>query len=157
MRPYLTAFIRLFPIPAACPISKKTGNKDACNGQGVCKEGKCVCNPGFVGEACDEKPCLNMCSGNGKCIDGSCFCKQGFRSEDCSKKDCPTDCGGNGACKDGSCICKPGWGGADCMNSTSPPARFFFSSAFFSFRFRVPAVLSLTFPSSCSFCRNVHQ
>merc|ERR1711991_627021 len=54
---------------AACPVSKKTGNKDACNGQGVCKEG--------------------MCSGNGKCIDGSCFCKQGFRSEDCSKKDCP--------------------------------------------------------------------
>merc|ERR1719197_1437036 len=55
----------------ACPVSTKAGaSKDPCSGKGVCKEGKCVCNPDATGAACDEKPCLNGCSKNGKCIDG---------------------------------------------------------------------------------------
>jgi hypothetical protein len=90
-----------------------------CSGRGVCDRGsgRCTCDSGFTGEACQRTVCPNDCSGNGVCQDlrrfasdyatasGSslsytgaydarkqmgCLCDEGFRGPDCSQIECPS-------------------------------------------------------------------
>lgn len=110
---------------------KATQCKDDCNQQGLCNEGKCFCDPGFVGMTCSQSPCLNQCSGKGECtlisnaksVDNStllvpfCACKGGHVGQDCSQPICPNNCSGKGACMSGKCDCQPDKWGDDCSKS----------------------------------------
>ncbi|XP_064614126.1 integrin beta-1-like [Liolophura sinensis] len=73
--------------------------KKLCGGpeQGVCKCGKCLCQPGFTGDACDcplsNATCIApssglYCNGNGECACGKCRCKAKYRGPTC--EECPT-------------------------------------------------------------------
>merc|ERR1712072_1103644 len=112
------------------------GENDAsakCNGNGIEKNSKCYCYPGFSGELCETTvECPSKCSGNGICSRGTCSCNPGFTSLDCSKgqssssakkvesssisskKSCPNDCNFKGLCKGGVCWCKNGFTGPSC-------------------------------------------
>ena len=53
-----------------------------CSAQhGYCKDGKCVCDPGWDGDDCKAATCPEMCSvgingmANGDCVDGRCICQ----------------------------------------------------------------------------------
>ena len=64
--------------PAAMPCAAN------CNGRGICTYGKCFCDPGFSGEACDvSTKCPQDCNGNGVCHRGKCDCHPGFEGEAC--------------------------------------------------------------------------
>ena len=92
----------------------------ACTSYGVCiASGKCVCDKGFTGSACElcasgfygtackpcPSPCKEGCDQNGKCLtpkgsnvrraQNKCICQ-------------------NGQCIDGKCVCLPGWTGSTC-------------------------------------------
>jgi len=93
--------------------------EDACNDNGICLDGSCLCSPGYTGEACGVDSCdvLSKCNGNGVCKNSKCFCNPGSNGDDCSKEvECPGNCGGNGVCKYGKCFCDPGFQGADCSD-----------------------------------------
>ncbi|XP_077775002.1 integrin beta-2 isoform X2 [Podarcis muralis] len=78
-------------------------NGQLCGGEirGRCDCGKCKCNPGFGGSACQCETstdgCLNInetvCSGRGECLCNTCQCKPGYQlphCEDC--EGCPSPC-----------------------------------------------------------------
>lgn len=83
-----------------------------CNNRGSCSAaGRCHCNTGFSGPAC-QSYCPNLCSHQGDCIEGACLCFAGFMGVDCSVVGC---CNGHGSCDvPGECLCEPGWTGNDC-------------------------------------------
>jgi hypothetical protein len=111
-----------------CPVGKAwsdaaTGVDDAhneveCSNRGACDRltGKCTCDFGFTGRACEMSQCPNDCYGRGRCLDMSynarykdpgqgsiysyasvwdaekiygCVCDEGFSGYDCSLRDCP--------------------------------------------------------------------
>lgn len=59
---------------------------DNCSGQGVCQDGVCLCDPGWVGELCQLLACPDDCLGNGECSDTlqQCVCFEGFTGSSCS-------------------------------------------------------------------------
>jgi hypothetical protein len=90
-----------------------------CSGRGSCDHasGRCQCEGGFTGEACQRTTCPNDCSGHGVCQDlrrfasdfasesglsisydtaydarkqMGCSCDDGFRGPDCSMVECPS-------------------------------------------------------------------
>jgi hypothetical protein len=91
-----------------------------CSGRGSCDHasGRCQCENGFTGEACQRTTCPNDCSGHGVCQDlrrfasdyssesgnaaisydtaydarkqMGCSCDDGFRGPDCSMVECPS-------------------------------------------------------------------
>ncbi|MCB9570838.1 MAG: hypothetical protein H6709_01975 [Kofleriaceae bacterium] len=63
---------------------------DDCSGHGVCKSGRCFCEPGYGGDRC------------------------------ASVAGCPNDCSGHGLCQFDRCFCEPGYGGADCRTTCTP-------------------------------------
>uniref|UniRef100_A0A0N5A1X5 EGF-like domain-containing protein n=1 Tax=Parastrongyloides trichosuri TaxID=131310 RepID=A0A0N5A1X5_PARTI len=99
-----------------------SNDKDSCKfdcfGKGDCKDGKCLCHPGFSGLYCQETSCPVLCSGNGIFSNGKCICHSGYKGFDC---DMPIswcevpNCNGNGRCNNnGVCECKDGWKGSFC-------------------------------------------
>ncbi len=102
---------------SACPAN--------CSNRGVCRNGKCICAPGFDGLDCSieqEASCPMNCNGEpplfnqrGFCRYGKCFCKPGYGGVACEKElSCSSDCYKNGVCHFGKCHCLPGFGGNDC-------------------------------------------
>ncbi|KAF7639108.1 hypothetical protein Mgra_00001341 [Meloidogyne graminicola] len=92
-----------------------------CFGKGECREGRCVCHPGYGGLFCEETSCPVLCSGQGIFNKGRCLCHQGFRGVECEEtiEWCNNkDCGIGGQCQeeDGSCKCLDGWSGINCEN-----------------------------------------
>jgi hypothetical protein len=99
-----------------------------CSSNGMSKNGKCYCFPGYEGDVCNKsKECPNKCSGQGICSRGQCFCNPGFNGDDCatvvtdaksnehhSSHSCPDSCSYKGLCKAGKCWCKDGFTGANC-------------------------------------------
>jgi len=91
-----------------------------CSGRGSCdgSSGRCTCENGYTGEACQRTTCPNDCSGHGVCQDlrrfaadfsaasstytitydsawdarkqMGCVCDNGFRGPDCSLVECPS-------------------------------------------------------------------
>ncbi|XP_030761458.1 multiple epidermal growth factor-like domains protein 8 isoform X2 [Sitophilus oryzae] len=62
---------------------------DACESPRECRDGKCVCQEGFVGPNCYEEICPRNCSsaaGRGSCDAnyGRCLCNEGWTGQDCS-------------------------------------------------------------------------
>lgn len=93
-------------------------NLAECSDRGSCDRfsGRCSCDAGFSGRACDESVCPNSCSGRGKCVsmrylalykdpgqgqiysydevwdadkNFGCLCDEGFHGYDCSLRHCP--------------------------------------------------------------------
>uniref|UniRef100_A0A3B4ALP1 EGF-like domain-containing protein n=1 Tax=Periophthalmus magnuspinnatus TaxID=409849 RepID=A0A3B4ALP1_9GOBI len=100
----------------------KTFNKSI---HGVCSEGQCQCEEGWVGAACDQRACHPRCEEHGQCHDGTCVCQPGWEGEHCNIGDtvctqngCPGLCSGHGRCtleqSGWRCVCQAGWSGPGC-------------------------------------------
>jgi len=82
-----------------------------CNGNGIMKDGACVCDTGYK-----APDCLKMeCAGHGHevRIDGAepkCLCNPGYFGGDCSKE----ECNGHGHAEKGVCVCEDGFSGREC-------------------------------------------
>eukprot|EP01050_Picozoa_sp_SAG11_P004055 SAG11_NODE_248_length_11654_cov_27.840329_8_plen_667_part_00 len=82
-----------------------------CDAVGVCDHGQCTangceCEPGFIGELCDQEcPC-----DRGQCTADGCECEPGFIGELCDQE-CPCD---HGQCVRDGCECEPGFIGELC-------------------------------------------
>ena len=99
-----------------------------CSSNGVKKNGKCFCFPGFDGESCENSgECPGKCNGQGICSRGNCFCNPGYQGDDCAtvapsaksnephvSQVCPDSCSYKGLCKAGKCWCKDGFTGSNC-------------------------------------------
>eukprot|EP00730_Choanoeca_flexa_P004202 TRINITY_DN11628_c0_g1_i11.p1 TRINITY_DN11628_c0_g1~~TRINITY_DN11628_c0_g1_i11.p1 ORF type:complete len:1035 (+),score=91.97 TRINITY_DN11628_c0_g1_i11:1645-4749(+) len=119
-----------------CRFECPGGAANACSGNGVCmKDGFCVCDANWTGEACDlpaDQPCrmelgaqcgvilqegphAGRCSGS-ETVGPKCSCFEGFHGLNCTDP-CPgmsvtgqgTSCGGHGTCDmiTGTCQCDP--------------------------------------------------
>lgn len=55
-----------------------------CGPNGICESGKCRCNPGYVGNLCDQLPCDARCAEHGQCKNGTCVCSQGWNGRHCT-------------------------------------------------------------------------
>ncbi|CAG9335039.1 unnamed protein product [Blepharisma stoltei] len=119
-----TAFLQQDQItPIHCPLG--------CSGKGRCVNNKCLCDEGWMGEACEvhillenAQNCINdglECSGNGICNNGKCFCDQDFTGVFCETSNKCTNCNGkHQVCnKGGKCECENGWGGEKCEEESS--------------------------------------
>ncbi|KAK0414638.1 hypothetical protein QR680_011539 [Steinernema hermaphroditum] len=89
-----------------------------CFGKGTCKDGKCVCYPGYSGAFCEDSSCPVLCTGNGVFANGRCICHEGYKGVDCDMLahwcDVP-NCNQHGQCSsEGRCICDHGWSGEFC-------------------------------------------
>ena len=105
-----------------CPYGNETDTQGlSCSGHGTCQQpdGKCKCEPGFTGDACQFKPCSEDC--RGLCSKGKCKCLPGFSGKNCDVRTCDNDCSGHGSCSpDNMCKCEDGWSGKSCELKICP-------------------------------------
>ncbi|KAM7361502.1 attractin-like protein 1 isoform 1-T2 [Cochliomyia hominivorax] len=71
----------------ACPSDNE---EIECSGHGKCKDGFCVCDPLYSGEACNIAACPNNCMedrNHGVCNleEERCICKEGYGGNDCGQ------------------------------------------------------------------------
>ena len=100
-----------------------------CGRHGTCQDdGRCTCDPGFVGLRCEinvNECASSPCQHGGSCVDGfaayTCACPAGFLGEHCEVDvdECASGpCQNGGACFNGagfySCNCTGGWSGGNC-------------------------------------------
>jgi hypothetical protein len=106
-----------------------------CSAHGSCNgsAGRCQCDVGYKGDACDLLWCPSTgsangkpCSGHGRCNQesGECECASGAWGSACEHEECPTGangqmCSGRGKC-DGGCQCESGFGGIVCEQQFCP-------------------------------------
>merc|ERR1711871_964033 len=107
--PSLVAMRGALVVVAAC-VAGLAAAAD-CNGNGILKDGACVCDTGYK-----APDCLKMeCAGHGHevRIEGSepkCLCNPGYFGGDCSKE----ECNGHGRAEKGVCVCEDGFSGREC-------------------------------------------
>ena len=100
-----------------------------CGQHGTCQDdGRCTCDPGFVGLRCeiDVNECASSpCQHGGRCVDGAaaytCACPAGFLGDHCEVDvdECASaPCQNGGGCVNGAgfyaCNCTGGWSGGNC-------------------------------------------
>lgn len=95
-----------------------------CSGVGTCdtKTGKCQCQPGYTGEACQRTSCPNDCSGFGVCTSLFDYVDKEVKDNDASYYVDFSAIAYNGFDKDSSrgCVCDSGRAGPDCSNKLCP-------------------------------------
>lgn len=86
---YTLFFSRISPPTCSaelCPVP--------CGSHGVCSEGRCQCEEGWIGAACDQRACHPRCEEHGQCHDGTCICQPGWEGEHCNiGAKCVSACG----------------------------------------------------------------
>ncbi|TGZ59726.1 hypothetical protein CRM22_008913 [Opisthorchis felineus] len=110
-----------------------------CGRQAVCRDGACICNPGYTGDPMVE--CLeerDLCAGVqchafGQCYENRCYCSHGYVGDGVNFCDPRTDdpcdnvrCAANAVCQGGICSCNPGYRGDgyhECRLSEDPCAQ----------------------------------
>ncbi|KAL8608232.1 hypothetical protein ACOMHN_016687 [Nucella lapillus] len=60
-----------------------------CSNNGICTNHTCHCHPGYYGDGCQHKMCVNDCSGHGTCVPVSktmkrCQCDAGYAGHFCN-------------------------------------------------------------------------
>ncbi|GLD62327.1 N-acetylglucosamine-1-phosphodiester alpha-N-acetylglucosaminidase-like protein, partial [Lates japonicus] len=98
-----------------------------CSGHGACVDGRCQCQEGWQGAACDALVCQPpACGSHGVCTAGGCVCDAGWRGKNCSQECLPgfygvgcnqtCACVNGGSCDPvhGRCSCAPGFRGNTC-------------------------------------------
>lgn len=55
-----------------------------CGSHGICSEGQCQCEDGWIGATCDQRACHPRCEEHGQCQDGTCICQPGWEGEHCN-------------------------------------------------------------------------
>ncbi|XP_053327689.1 integrin beta-6 [Spea bombifrons] len=124
-----------------CQAAAEKHSAECSQGQGALECGVCVCDPGFMGAACEcneesanSSSCteLDSCSGRGECYCGQCICNPSVYGHiygthcECDNFSCVRHkgliCGGHGDCECGECACHSGWTGEYCNCSTDTRA-----------------------------------
>merc|ERR1711871_1211950 len=78
-------------------------------------KGKCDCEDGWAGPACQHPACPGGCNGKGECLEtGYCLCDEGFTGPGCEIELCPKGCSDHGKCINASCVCDDGFQGVGC-------------------------------------------
>ncbi|KAM7421619.1 hypothetical protein PAMA_015662 [Pampus argenteus] len=98
-----------------------------CSGNGACVDGRCQCQEGWTGAACDSLVCQPpACGPHGVCTTNGCVCDAGWRGDNCSQECLPgffgdgcshtCTCVNAGSCNHvhGLCTCPPGFHGNTC-------------------------------------------
>ncbi|XP_034534267.1 N-acetylglucosamine-1-phosphodiester alpha-N-acetylglucosaminidase [Notolabrus celidotus] len=98
-----------------------------CSGHGKCVDGRCQCQDGWQGDACDSLVCQPAdCEPHGVCTPGGCVCDAGWREKNCNQECLPgfygdgcnktCTCFNGGSCDPvhGRCSCPPGFQGSTC-------------------------------------------
>merc|ERR1719379_242703 len=95
-----------------------------CSGVGTCDEsnGKCICPPGYTGEACQRTSCPNDCSGFGVCTTLYDYVDQIVKDNDANYYVDFSSAAYNGFDKSASrgCVCDKGRRGPDCSIKECP-------------------------------------
>lgn len=82
---------------------------------------RCLCDPGWSGQACEIGACPKNCSGHGTCDTATAMCACDppagaavkWTGPSCSILSCSSNCT-NGECVDGTCECHAGFAGVSC-------------------------------------------
>lgn len=98
-----------------------------CSGHGECVDGRCRCEDGWHGDACESLVCQTAdCEPHGVCTAGGCVCDAGWRGKNCSQECLPgfygdgcsktCTCINGGSCDPvhGRCTCPAGFQGNTC-------------------------------------------
>eukprot|EP00164_Ancoracysta_twista_P009485 GFYU01014049.1.p1 GENE.GFYU01014049.1~~GFYU01014049.1.p1 ORF type:complete len:779 (-),score=186.60 GFYU01014049.1:160-2331(-) len=87
-----------------------------CNEHGVCTDGVCVCDEGYLAPDCSG--CKDDCNSRGQCVDAVCQCDGGWKGDACETAWCvDPECGGHGTCVNAKCECDTPWSGESCESS----------------------------------------
>ncbi|XP_037532714.1 N-acetylglucosamine-1-phosphodiester alpha-N-acetylglucosaminidase [Nematolebias whitei] len=108
-------------------VHKRRCQPSNCSGHGQCVNGKCLCQKGWRGVACDSLFCQPpACGSHGVCSEDGCICDAGWRGKNCSQECLPgyygdgcnqtCSCANGGSCDPvhGRCTCPPGFHGETC-------------------------------------------
>jgi len=96
--------------PSLCP--------NFCSHHGICRNGACLCAPGFSGPACGQSVWLATANGRRNAGGNSSSGGTGYASQNGA---CPNYCSGHGVCRKGKCLCVEGYNGTDCALSMPCP------------------------------------
>jgi hypothetical protein len=97
-----------------------------CSGVGTCntRTGKCVCNAGFSGDACQTLACPTagnlVCGGKGKCMSLAAAAAAGYSAVSASLPRPASQYRAWDAERVFGCVCDEGWSGPDCTVQLCP-------------------------------------
>ncbi|XP_068997176.1 N-acetylglucosamine-1-phosphodiester alpha-N-acetylglucosaminidase [Embiotoca jacksoni] len=117
-------------------VHRRRCQPENCSGHGDCVDGRCRCEDGWQGAACDSLVCQPAaCQPHGFCTANGCVCNAGWRGQNCSQECLPgfygdgcnqtCSCVNGGSCDPvlGRCACPPGFHGNTCEQAC--PLGFF--------------------------------